>query len=129
MNATKIKLIAGLVALFLIGGFVGLLGDRVYMERKLQKLTKYTPEQRKAYILKKYTKELHLTEPQQGEIRRIIDEKVDEIAKSTQRHAEEIAKIRHYHDERIRALLNPEQRQLFDDMKQRIRARWKREKK
>jgi protein CpxP len=128
MNRTKIKLVAGIVALFIIGGVIGLLGDRLYMEQKLQRLTEFNPEQRKAYIMQKYTKELHLTEAQQAEIRKIIDEKSDEIAQNTQRYKEDIDKIRQRHDERIKALLTPEQRQLYDEMKQRIKKRWKKNK-
>ena len=129
MNRTKIKLVAGIVALFIIGGVIGLLGDRLYMEHKLRRLTEFNSEQRKAYILQKYTKELHLTEAQQVEIRKIIDEKSDEIAQNTQRYKEDIDKIRQRYDERIKALLNPEQRELYDEMKQRIKERWKKEKK
>jgi Spy/CpxP family protein refolding chaperone len=128
MNRTKIKLVAGIVALFIIGGVIGLLGDRLYMEHKLRRLTEFNSEQRKAYILQKYTKELHLTEDQQVEIRRILDEKSDEIAQNTQRYKEDIDKIRQRYDERIKALLNPEQRELYDEMKQRIKERWKKEK-
>ncbi len=129
MNRTKIKLVAGIVALFIIGGVIGLLGDRLYMGHKLRRLTEFNSEQRKAYILQKYTKELHLTEAQQVEIRKIIDEKSDEIAQNTQRYKEDIDKIRQLHDERIKALLTPEQRKLYDEMKQRIKERWKKEKK
>jgi hypothetical protein len=129
MNRTKIKLIAGIVALFIIGGGIGLLGDRLYMKHKLRRLTEVTPEQRKAYILQKYTKELHLTEAQQVEIRKIIDEKSDEIAQNTQRYKEDIDKIRQRYDERIKALLSSEQRQRYDEMKQRIKERRKKEKK
>ena len=129
MNRTKIKLVAGIVALFIIGGVIGLLGDRLYMEHKLRRLTEFNSEQRKAYILQKYTKELHLTEAQQIEIRKIIDEKSEEIAQNTQRYKEDIDKIRQRYDERIKALLTPEQRQLYDEMKQRIKERWKKEKK
>jgi Spy/CpxP family protein refolding chaperone len=128
MNRTKIKLVAGIVVLFIIGGVIGLLGDRLYMEHKLRRLTEFNSEQRKAYILQKYTKELHLTEDQQVEIRRILDEKSDEIAQNTQRYKEDIDKIRQRYDERIKALLNPEQRELYDEMKQRIKERWKKEK-
>jgi len=128
MNRTKIKLATGIVALFIIGGVIGLLGDRLYMEHKLRRLTEFTPEQRKAYILQKYTEELHLTEAQQAEIRKIIDEKNDEIAQNTQRYKEDIDKIRQSYDERIKTLLTPEQRQLYDEMKQRIKKRWKKNK-
>jgi hypothetical protein len=129
MNRAKIKLVAGIVALFIIGGVIGLLGDRLYMEHKLRRLTEFNPEQRKAYILQKYTKELHLTEAQQVEIRRILDEKSEEIAQNTQRYKENIDKIRQRYDERIKALLTPKQRQRYDEMKQRIKERWKKEKK
>jgi Spy/CpxP family protein refolding chaperone len=128
MNRTKIRLIAGIVALFIIGGGIGLLSDRLYMEHKLRRLTEVTPEQRKAYILQKYTKELHLTEAQQVEIRKILDEKSDEIAQNTQRYKENIDKIRQHYDARIKALLTPEQQQLYDEMKQRIKERWKKNK-
>ena len=128
MNRTKIKLAAGIVALFLIGGLVGLLSDRLYMEQKLRSLKELTPEQREAYILQKYTQELHLTEAQQTEIYKIIHEKFEEIAQHTQRYKANVDRIRQHHDERIKALLTPEQRQLFDEMKQRIKKRWKKEK-
>jgi protein CpxP len=129
MNKAKIKLVAGIMALFIIGGIIGLLGDRLYMEHKLRRLTEFNSEQRKAYILQKYTKELHLTEAQQVEIRKIIDEKSNEIAQNTQCYKEDIDKIRQRYDERIKALLTPEQRQRYDEMKQRIKERWKKEKK
>jgi len=129
MNTTKIKLVAGIVALFVLGISIGVLGNRISTEREFRKLAQFDPEKRKAYILQKYTKELHLTETQQAGIGKIIDEKIDEIAQYTQRYKEEIDTIRQRHDERIKALLSPEQQQLFDEMKQRMRKRWEKDEK
>ncbi len=129
MNTTKIKLVAGIVALFVLGISIGVLGNRISTEREFRKLAQFDPEKRKAYILQKYTKELHLTEAQQAGIGKIIDEKIDEIAQYTQRYKEEIDTIRQRHDERIKALLSPEQQQLFDEMKQRMRKRWEKDEK
>lgn len=129
MNTTKIKLVAGIVALFVLGISIGVLGNRISTEREFRKLAQFDPEKRKAYILQKYTKELHLTEAQQAGIGKIIDEKIDEIAQYTQRYKEEIDTIRQRHDERIKALLSPEQQQLFDEMKQRMRKHWEKDEK
>ena len=129
MNTTKIKLVAGIVALFVLGISIGVLGNRISTEREFRKLAQFDPEKRKAYILQKYTKELHLTETQQAGIGKIIDEKIDAIAQYTQRYKEEIDTIRQRHDERIKALLSPEQQQLFDEMKQRMRKRWEKDEK
>ncbi len=129
MNTAKIKLAAGIGILFVIGGVLGVLGDRLYMERKFRRLAEVTPDQRKTYLLQKYTKELHLTEAQQAEISKILSEKIDEIARHTQHYERNIEKIRQDYDERIKALLTPEQQQCYDDMRQRIKAHWKKRKK
>lgn len=129
MNKTKITLIVGIMTLFTFGIVIGVLGYRIHTEREFRKAVQFSPEQRKAYLLQKYTKQLRLTEVQQEEIREIIDEKIDEIFRSTQRYEEDIDKIRQHHDERIKSLLTPEQQQLFDEMKQRIKGRWKKGKK
>jgi Spy/CpxP family protein refolding chaperone len=128
MNTTKIKLVAGIVALFILGISIGVLGNRISTEREFRKLAQFTPEQRKAYLIQKYTKCLQLTEAQQAEIRKILDEKVDEITQNTQRYEKTIHEIRQRHDERIKALLTPEQRRLFEEMKQRRKKRWKKNK-
>lgn len=101
-----------------------MLGERIHEEHEFRKLAQFSPEKRKAYLLRKYTKQLQLTEAQQAEVRKIIDEKVDKIFQCTQRYEEEIDKLRRQHNERIKALLTSEQRQLFEEMKQRRRKRW-----
>ena len=128
MNTTKIKLIAGIVVLFILGISIGVLGNHLHTEREFRKLAQSTPEKRKVYLMQKYTRSLQLTHEQQAEVRKIIDEKIDEIAQYTTHYKEEIATIRQRYDERIKALLTPEQRKLFDEMKQRAKNRWKKDK-
>ncbi len=127
MNRTKITLIAGLVALFIVGGLLGFLGDRLYMERKWRRIREATPEQRQAYILQKYTRELHLTEQQQAVIQPILKEKMEKFDQAIQRHKKEHEAINREYDDRIKAVLTPEQQQLLDDMRQRIQSRWKKD--
>jgi Spy/CpxP family protein refolding chaperone len=69
-----------------------------------------------------------LTDDQQAELRKILDEKLDEMAQSTKRYRRDIDTIRKRYDARIKALLTPEQRERFDEMKQRVKNRWKKEK-
>ena len=64
--------------------------------------------------MEKMTKKLNLTTDQQAQIKQIMEE--------TKTEAQEMRKK---HDERILAVLNDEQKKKYEDMKSKMKERWK----
>jgi len=67
-----------------------------------------------AAIVERLTRDLELTDAQAREIRGILDERWERLARLSTRYEPEAAEIRRAADERIRALLEPGQRERFE---------------
>jgi Spy/CpxP family protein refolding chaperone len=113
------------VALFVLGILIGALGTHIHTEQKFRKITKLSPEERKIRLMQRYSEKLHLTEAQQEKIQKIVDESTEEISRYFHHFNDLIDGSIHRRDARIKALLTPEQSQLFDKMNQAAEKRRK----
>jgi hypothetical protein len=120
----KLRLIAGVALVFVLGVLVGSLGTRFYhrdwSERFFQE-----PSARKAVILKKLTKDLVLTEGQQKEFTGIVEETDKKLEALGLERRAEIKTIIDQSFSRMKEKLDPEQQKKLEELKARHEARLK----
>ena len=118
----KWKLIAGVALVFVLGVLVGSLGTRFYhrdwSERFFQE-----PSARKALILKKLTKDLGLTEPQQKEVRGIVEETDKKLEAFGLERRSAVKAILDESFSRMKEKLDPEQQKRLVELRAKHEAR------
>jgi Spy/CpxP family protein refolding chaperone len=124
----KWKLVAGVALVFVLGLLVGSLGTRYYHGDWSGRFPE-EPSARRVMILKKFTKDLGLTEAQQKEFRVIVegtDKKLEAFG------LERRAAVKAILDEsfsRMKEKLDPEQQKKLDELRAKHEARIKDKKK
>lgn len=120
----KAKIIAGLIMIFILGALSGALGTGVVLKRH-HPFFSGKPEGRKAFILKRLTRELDLSAEQQVRIGVIIDR----VQTETLKQIREGRRLMRQNLERgfvaIRKELTPEQQRRFDEKRAKRERRWK----
>ncbi|MGD9330512.1 MAG: hypothetical protein PVJ53_04320 [Desulfobacterales bacterium] len=124
----KWKIISGLLLVFVLGALSGSLGTGMFLKRH-HPFFREGPEGRKAFIMKRLSRKLDLSETQKIRIGAIIDR----VQSETFRQIRENRRFVHEQLEsgfaEIRKELTPEQQRRFDVMKaQRERRRHERHK-
>ena len=120
----KWKLAAGLLLVFTLGVLSGVLGTGMVLKRH-HPFFSHKPEGRKAFLMKRLTRKLDLSEDQKDRIAAIIDRMQGEMIT----HFREGRRFRHQHLEKgfaeIRKELNPDQQRRFDELKAERERHWK----
>jgi len=120
----KWKLVAGVLLVFTFGILIGLLGTGFYHQYLSDRFRK-DPAERKAFILKKFSERLDLTETQQNVFKAIIDQVDRQRREQIQKNRSELNKIRDESYIEMKKVLNPEQQNIFDELIKEIRDRYK----
>lgn len=112
----KWKIIAGLLMVFVLGALTGALSTDMVLKRH-HPLFSGAPEGRKAFIMKRLSRKLDLSEDQKVRIEAIIDR----VQSETFQHMREGRRFMHRQLEKgfaeIRKELTPEQQRRLDQMK------------
>ena len=125
MNKTKIKVIAGVLVVFLLGVVTGVLGTGIVIRHGIRKFTHRSPDSsHTSLFMKKLSRELNLTEAQKPDVEKIVKEAEVEIRDMIRNSRDEFAKIMQQGHVQLRELLTPEQQQQLDEMFTRMRDRW-----
>lgn len=120
----KWKLIAGVLLVFIFGVLVGSLGTGFYHQYLFDRFSK-DPAERKAFVLKKFSERLDLTESQQKAFKIIIDQ-VDQDRRAQQlKYRSDLYKIRNESYVQMKKILNSDQQNTFDELLKEIRKRRK----
>ena len=122
LRSPRVKGILLGTGLFLIGIIVGVEADRWLLVHRRPLPVGYAPGRfRQERWLHRFTRELRLTDEQQQAIRRILDASRDTI-RQVQRHVHR--KMRHIAGDtrkRLEAVLTPEQRDKYLEIRKRMR--------
>jgi hypothetical protein len=116
------RLIGGVALVFVLGALAGSMGFHYYDRQRSERFWK-DPAERKARLLNKLTRRLHLNEEQQSQFKVIIDE----IDRKIEAMIEE-NRPRRVIDEgfaRMKERLDPDQRLKLDEMRARHEQRMK----
>jgi len=116
------KLISGLLLVFALGILTGSLGTGLYLKHRLAPLIK-EPRTRKTFIMKKLSKELHLTSDQKTKIEPIVDQMIEKRREYYLKNRPEIKKIMAQGFAQIREELNEEQRKKLDALREKFYKR------
>jgi hypothetical protein len=116
----KWKLVTGVVIVFAVGILVGSLGAGFYHKYRFDHIRK-NPSEKKAFILKKLSKKLNLTEIQKNEFKNIIDQIEDRKQEHFRKSHSEFLKIMDHELSLMKQVLNPDQQKKLDEFVEKFR--------
>jgi Spy/CpxP family protein refolding chaperone len=118
----KLKLVIGVTLVFLFGALAGSLGTGLYLRQEMEKFEggKHGGPERAALIVKRFTHDLDLTEAQQAEVRKIIEESEKKIRAIRQEYLPELKGIIDQSFALMREKLSPEQQRKLDMLHEKL---------
>ena len=119
----RIKLVIGIILLLLLGAVAGSVGTGIYIRHRIEHIAPGKPP-KAHFLLRKLSRELDLTEAQQVEIRKILEESHTEISDLRRKFLPEIKEITDQSFALIKEKLNEEQKQKLDKLHGRLK-RWR----
>ena len=111
----KWKLVIGLALVFAFGLLVGSFGTGLYFKHHFIH-PKRDPSAMRAFLLKKFSQKLDLTEVQKNEFKRLIDQVGDKLEDHFRKSHSEIGKIIDQGSSQMRKVLSPDQQKKFDEL-------------
>jgi len=109
------KLVTGVALVFVLGVVVGWLGKGFYHKYLFARHNE-DPSARKAFILKRFSQDLDLTEDQKNEFRSIIDQLEDKREELFQHGHSEFVKMMDQGFLQMKKILNPDQKKRLDEL-------------
>ena len=119
----RIKLVIGIILLLLLGAVAGSVGTGIYIRHRIEHIAPGKPP-KAHFLLRKLSRELDLTEAQQVEIRKILEESHTEISDLRRKFLPEIKEITDQSFALIKEKLNEEQKQKLDKLHGKLK-RWR----
>ena len=91
----RLKLVIGVTLVFLFGALAGSLGTGLYLRQEMERFERgrHGGPERAAFLVKRFTHDLDLTEAQQAEVRKIVEESEQKIKAIRQQYLPEIKGI------------------------------------
>jgi Spy/CpxP family protein refolding chaperone len=123
MNKVKIKVIAGILVVFLLGVIIGALGAGIFIEHKIRQFGTSEHALSK-FFMRRLTRELKLTDAQKPEVAKILDQTDQEIRELLQKSFAEFAAIMQHRNTQLKAILTPEQQKKLDELTEQMQQRW-----
>jgi len=111
----KWKLVTGLALVFAFGLLVGSFGTGVYIKHRFAPPNR-DPSAMRAFLLKKFSQKLNLTDKQKNEFKRLIDQVGDKLEDHFRKTHSEIGNIVDQGSSQMRKILSPDQQKKFDEM-------------
>lgn len=116
----RFKLIAGILLIFLTGAFAGHLST-VYLFKN--KLYRQGPPAILHILSQRVSRALRLTPPQQAAFDRVVSQTEAQFRTFRKKHDPEIEKILTHYFEQVDDILRPDQREKFEQIKNRFKCR------
>ncbi len=120
MNKMKLKIIAGVLVVFLLGVCIGVLGTGIFIRRQIRKFTQGEPGTRATFFMRRLNRELDLTEAQRADIEKIIHDIEIELRELLQGSHAEFMNIVQRRNVEMKQFLTPEQQQKLDELEQQL---------
>lgn len=124
MNKMKLKVIAGVLAVFLLGGIIGVLGAGIYLRQRVEQFARKAPKDHKELFMERLSRALDLKESQKAEVEKIVMDSMIEIRELVQQSRREFEQITERRNAQLKVILTPEQYQKLLKMEERLRDRW-----
>ena len=111
----KWKLVTGLALVFILALLVGSFGAGLYMKHHFIHPRK-NPSEMSAFLLKRFSQKLDLTEEQKNEFKAIIDQVGERLEKHFRKTHSEIGEIVEPGFSQMKKVLSPDQQKKFDEV-------------
>jgi Spy/CpxP family protein refolding chaperone len=122
MNRWKTWL--GIISVFVIGAVIGGLVTSILIRQHVIRVTRFGPPRFEEVVLDRMARDLDLTEEQRAEIRRITREFDPRFREIMTGSRENVRRLQEELEARIKAILNPEQIERFEENIERMRNRF-----
>ena len=121
----KLKLVAGVILIFLVGALTGALGTGIYFKNRMERFSAGgpPPRLRKVLVMKRLSKELDLTEQQRHAFEKIVEESEVKILALRRQYLPEIKAIMDRSFELMKDKLNSKQQKRLEELKERLENR------
>ena len=124
MNMLKVKTIAGILAVFLLGVIIGILGTGIFIRHSFRHFGEDEHSFRKVFM-QRLTRELKLTEAQKPEVEKIVGDTEAEMHTLFQNSLTEFAKIMQSRNAKLKTVLTPEQQKKLDEIQEQMQKHWR----
>ena len=121
----RVKLWTGILLIFVAGALAGSLVTGSLIKHRIVKFRERESGARKAFLMKKLTRDLNLTQTQQVKIAQIIDQTHEKLFQLREKERPEFHKITEQSFELMKKVLNEEQKQKLDEIRQRFKRRFR----
>ena len=111
----KWKLVTGLALVFILGLLVGSFGAGLYMKHHFIHPRK-NPSEMRAFLLKRFSQKLDLTEEQKNEFKAIIDQVGERLDEHFRKTHSEIGEIVEPGFSQMKKVLSPDQQKKFGEV-------------
>jgi len=121
----KLKLLVGILLLFCVGAFAGVLGTGAYFTHRFEHFTRggrRPPITR--LLMERLTYRLNLTTSQQAEVRQIMDQTRIKLRDLRVKYQPEMEAVIENGLQSVKENLNEEQKKKIDEMYSKLKARW-----
>ena len=118
------RLVSGILLVFVLGVLAGSVGTGFYFKHRFVSRKK-DPNARKAFIMKRLTKELNLTQTQMTEIDKIVEQMVEQRREYSLQKRLEIKQIMDQGFSQMKKELNMDQQKKLDALRERFERRRK----
>ena len=118
------KLVSGLLLVFVLGILAGSFGTRVYLKDRFAHLRK-DPKARQAFIMRKLSKELELTQDQKITVEKIVAQVGEKRREFFLKNRPEIKRIMDEGFLQIKNELNNDQQKKLDELREEYEKRRK----
>ena len=119
------KLVTGVIIVFVLGILMGSLGTGLLYKYRVIRPVKPEPSEKRALILKKYSKALVLSPEQITGFKKIIDEMDVQRREFFKKNRPEMKKFREQGVIKMKTLLTPDQQDELNKLHQTFRKRYK----
>jgi len=127
MNKTKLKAIAGILVVFVLGVALGVLGTGIYVRRSIRRFIEHDPADRhKDLLMERLIQELDLTEQQKPRVEQIVTAAQDDLEQFLLQSRQEFSAIMQRRNAQLKEILTPAQQHKLDEMFARMEKRWRR---
>lgn len=120
----KMKLLLGVILLFVAGVLAGSLGAGLYFQQRVNRFEGPGPQVpvRVQILLGRFSAELNLTRPQRAKIEEIVNDSQEQILALGREMLPEIEEINEESWELVKDQLNDDQKKKLDELYQRVRG-------
>jgi len=121
MNKVKVSL--GILLIFILGALAGSLGTGVYIKHRIGEFVRGGPPPLMHSLMKKMSHQLNLTEEQETEIEKIMEQAHKDIAAFRERYHPEFEKIMDKSFALIKEKLDEDQKIKLDELQEELKER------